>query len=42
MDRAATSERLTAIWTRRADRYSDLRSAATTDLPKVKMSYIGG
>ncbi|HKU58896.1 MAG TPA: GTP 3',8-cyclase MoaA [Gaiellaceae bacterium] len=35
-------EALRAIWTRRADRYSELRSAATADLPKVEMSYIGG
>ena len=27
---------------RRSDRYSELRSAATDDLPKVEMSYIGG
>jgi cyclic pyranopterin phosphate synthase len=33
---------LRGIWTRRADRYSEIRSAATTDLPKVEMSYIGG
>jgi GTP 3',8-cyclase len=31
-----------AIWERRADRYSDLRSAGTAGLPKVEMSYIGG
>jgi len=30
------------IWNHRKDRYSELRSAATTDLPKVEMSYIGG
>jgi cyclic pyranopterin phosphate synthase len=30
------------IWQERADRYSELRSAATHDLPKVEMSYIGG
>jgi GTP 3',8-cyclase len=30
------------IWRGRADRYSELRSAATRDLPKVEMSYIGG
>jgi len=29
-------------WSVRDDRYSDLRSAATVDLPKVEMSYIGG
>jgi GTP 3',8-cyclase len=30
------------IWTRRADRYSEMRSERTADLPKVEMSYIGG
>jgi GTP 3',8-cyclase len=30
------------IWRDRTDRYSELRSAATRDLPKVEMSYIGG
>jgi GTP 3',8-cyclase len=30
------------IWNHRKDRYSELRSAATTDLPKIEMSYIGG
>jgi cyclic pyranopterin phosphate synthase len=29
-------------WEVRDDRYSELRSAATVDLPKVEMSYIGG
>ncbi len=33
---------LRRVWGGRADRYSDLRSAATEDLPKVEMSYIGG
>ena len=33
---------LRGIWGTRADRYSELRSAATVDLPKVEMSYIGG
>jgi cyclic pyranopterin phosphate synthase len=30
------------IWRERSDRYSELRSAVTRDLPKVEMSYIGG
>jgi cyclic pyranopterin phosphate synthase len=30
------------VWTRRADRYSEIRSERTTDLPRVEMSYIGG
>ena len=33
---------LRAIWTRRTDRYSELRTADTAALPKVEMSYIGG
>ncbi|MBW3561220.1 MAG: GTP 3',8-cyclase MoaA [Actinobacteria bacterium] len=33
---------LAAAWGSREDRYSELRSAATTGLPKVEMSYIGG
>ena len=31
-----------SVWIQRKDRYSELRSAATADLPKVEMSYIGG
>ena len=30
------------VWTRRGDRYSELRSAETAGLPRVEMSYIGG
>jgi cyclic pyranopterin phosphate synthase len=30
------------VWRARGDRYSELRSAETTDLPKIEMSYIGG
>jgi cyclic pyranopterin phosphate synthase len=33
---------LRRIWGARDDRYSELRSAATVELPKVEMSYIGG
>jgi cyclic pyranopterin phosphate synthase len=35
-------EAVRTVWGGRADRYSDLRSAATTGLDKVEMSYIGG
>ena len=35
-------ESIRAVWQKRADRYSELRSARTVDLPKVEMSYIGG
>ena len=31
-----------AIWTKRADRYSELRSDHTIKLEKIEMSYIGG
>jgi GTP 3',8-cyclase len=30
------------VWTRREDRYSELRSERTRSLPRVEMSYIGG
>ena len=36
------TEQLRALWTRRADRYSELRTADTASSPKVEMSYIGG
>ena len=35
-------EALSAIWGKRTDRYSELRSESTIGLPKVEMSYIGG
>jgi cyclic pyranopterin phosphate synthase len=38
----ALAEQLRAIWGRRTDRYSELRTAGTAMLPKVEMSYIGG
>jgi cyclic pyranopterin phosphate synthase len=36
------AELLRGVWTRRTDRYSELRTAGTAALPKVEMSYIGG
>jgi GTP 3',8-cyclase len=36
------AESVRSVWVKRADRYSELRSEATSDLPKVEMSYIGG
>ncbi len=33
---------LRSIWARRSDRYSELRTAQTTPVPKVEMSHIGG
>ena len=42
----ATDEEISAalerIWSKRTDRYSELRSENTIDLPKVEMSHIGG
>jgi cyclic pyranopterin phosphate synthase len=44
--RGASDEQLEAdlrrVWGSRDDRYSEIRSADTMDLPKVEMSYIGG
>ena len=41
-DDAALRDQLLAVWRSRTDRYSELRSAATSELPKVEMSRIGG
>ncbi len=39
---AEISQLISAIWGARADRYSEIRTAATAKLRKVEMSYIGG
>src|SRR6478736_5928583 len=39
---AEVTDAITAIWTRRGDRYSELRSAATSTLPKIEMFAMGG
>jgi cyclic pyranopterin phosphate synthase len=39
---AEIADRLRTIWGGRTDRYSELRSLATIDLPRVEMSRIGG
>jgi cyclic pyranopterin phosphate synthase len=36
------AEQLRGLWTARSDRYSELRTLATTRAPKVEMSHIGG
>jgi cyclic pyranopterin phosphate synthase len=41
-DDAELEAAIRGVWSARADRYSELRSEATADLPKVEMSYIGG
>lgn len=39
---ADLADALRGIWTGRSDRYSELRTLETVDLPKVEMSFIGG
>src|SRR5215471_1093592 len=41
-DDAELDAAIASIWSKRTDRYSELRSANTVDLPKIEMSYIGG
>ena len=41
-DDTALEEKIAAVWAGRTDRYSEIRSERTLDLPKVEMSYIGG
>ena len=41
-DDQAIAEVIRQIWSKRTDRYSELRSSATTALPKAEMSHIGG
>ena len=41
-DDAELGEAIGAVWLRRSDRYSELRTQGTVALPKVEMSYIGG
>jgi len=39
---AEIADTIASIWRKRNDRYSEIRSGETADLPKVEMSYIGG
>jgi GTP 3',8-cyclase len=39
---AELAEAVASLWRGRRDRYSELPSAATSDVPKREMSYIGG
>ena len=39
---AELEQKIRAIWTRRADRYSEIRTSQTVPLKKIEMSYIGG
>ena len=36
------ADAIAAVWQRRDDRYSEIRTAGTAKIPKVEMSYIGG
>jgi cyclic pyranopterin phosphate synthase len=38
----ALEETIRTVWTRRTDRYSEIRTEETSALRKVEMSYIGG
>ena len=33
---------IAGVWTKRADRYSEIRTDRTAELPRIEMSYIGG
>jgi cyclic pyranopterin phosphate synthase len=39
---AEIRDAIAGIWSKRTDRYSEIRSAQTVRLPKIEMSYIGG
>ena len=41
-DEEILQKAIAAIWTRRKDRYSAIRSEDTAALPRIEMSYIGG
>jgi cyclic pyranopterin phosphate synthase len=41
-DDALLRNEIAAVWRARSDRYSEIRTAETANLPKVEMSYIGG
>ena len=36
------ADQLRSVWRRRDDRYSQIRTAQTSQMPKIEMSYIGG
>jgi cyclic pyranopterin phosphate synthase len=39
---AAIARSISGLWAHRDDRYSEIRSSATSKDPKVEMSFIGG
>jgi GTP 3',8-cyclase len=38
----ALRDAIAGVWTKRTDRYSEIRSERTSELPRIEMSYIGG
>jgi len=42
IDDRELAQAIAQIWRRRDDRYSEIRSDATSAIPKIEMSYIGG
>jgi cyclic pyranopterin phosphate synthase len=38
----AVEAAIAQVWTKRTDRYSEIRTERTADLPRIEMSYIGG
>ena len=42
IDDAGLTDAVARLWSARADRYSEVRTAGTPDLPRVEMSFIGG
>jgi cyclic pyranopterin phosphate synthase len=42
IDDDALADLISGVWAEREDRYSELRSSASGDLPRIEMSYIGG
>jgi cyclic pyranopterin phosphate synthase len=38
----ALRDAIAEVWTRRTDRYSEIRTERTSELPRIEMSYIGG
>jgi len=39
---AELRDEIAAVWQRRTDRYSEIRTSETASLKKIEMSYIGG
>lgn len=42
LDDHGVADRVRAVWRQRDDRYSEIRTEQTSQMPKIEMSYIGG